>query len=132
MPKQVEGPTKNRKHVHDPKTLRPPPKPPYYLDPDEDNPDDSEDDSEASGMEPSKPGGSADEVKEGDRIFITTYISLEAISVTSPISQQIVEESAKDNLRQEKSLHDMVPPCFWGHMDVFVKKSFDSLPECRP
>ena len=26
----------------------------------------------------------------------------------------------------------MVPPHFWGHMDVFAKKSFDSLPECRP
>ena len=78
-------------------------------------------------MEPSKPGGSANEVEEGDCIFITTYIPPEAIGVTSTISQQIMEESVKDNLRQEKSLHDMVPPCFWGHMDVFVKKSFNSL-----
>ena len=38
----------------------------------------------------------------------------------------------KDNPRQEKSLHDMVPPRFWGHMDVFAKKSFDSLPEHHP
>ena len=26
----------------------------------------------------------------------------------------------------------MVPPCFWDHMDVFAKKSFDSLPRCHP
>ena len=26
----------------------------------------------------------------------------------------------------------MVPPRFWGHMDVFAKKSFDSLPKRRP
>ena len=43
-----------------------------------------------------------------------------------------MEESAKDNLRQERSLYDMVPPRFWGHMDVFAKKSFNSLPECHP
>ena len=73
---------------------------------------------EASGMELSEPGGSANEVKEGDRIFITMYIPPEAISATSTISQRIAEESVKDNPRQEKSLHDMVPPHFWGHMDA--------------
>ena len=26
----------------------------------------------------------------------------------------------------------MIPPCFWGHMDIFAKKFFDSLPERRP
>ena len=110
----------------------PPPKPPYYPDPNEDDPDDSEDDLEALGTELSKPGSSANEVEEGNRIFITMYIPPEAIGMTSTISQQIMEESAKDNPRQEKSLHDMVPPCFWDHMDVFVKKSFDSLPEGCP
>ena len=114
----------------DPQT--PPPKPPYYLDPNEDDPDDSEDSLEASGMELSEPGGSANEVEEGDRIFITMYIPPEAISATSTISQRIAEESVKDNLRQEKSLHNMVSPRFWGHVDVFAKKSFDSLPRRRP
>ena len=94
------------------------PKPPYYPDPDEDNPDGPEDDLEASGTEPSEPGGSTDEVEEGDRIFIMTYTPPKAISTTSTTSQQIMEESAKDNPRQEKSLHDMVPPRFWGHMDA--------------
>ena len=83
-------------------------------------------------MEPSEPGGSADEVEEGDRIFVMTYTSPEAIGATSMISPQIAEESVKDNPRQEKSLHDMVTPHFWGHMDVFAKKSFDSLPERHP
>ena len=45
-----------------------------------------------------------------------------------------MEESAKDNLKQdnlkqEKSLHDMVPPCFWDCMDVFAKKSFVMITE---
>ena len=72
-------------------TLRPsdppPPKTPYYPDPDEDNPDDLEDDSEASGKEQSEPGGSADEVKEGDHIFVMTYTPPETIGATSMISQ---------------------------------------------
>ena len=87
MPKQVEGPTKNGRHIHNPKALRPPPKTLYYPDPDKDDPDDSEDDSEALGMEPSEPGGSANKVEEGDCIFVMTYIPLEAISATSMISQ---------------------------------------------
>ena len=117
---------KARPQPKDPQT---PPQTPYYLDPNEDDPDDFEDNLEASGKESSEPGGLANEVEEGDCIFITMYIPPEAISATSTISQRIAEESAKDNPRQERSLHDMVPPCFWGHMDVFTKKSFDSLPE---
>ena len=74
-----------------------PSKPPYYPDPGEDDPDDPEDDSEVLVMEPSKPGGSVDEVKEGDCIFITMYMPLEAIGMTSTISQRITEESVKDN-----------------------------------
>ena len=56
----------------------------------------------------------------------------ETVSATSTISQRIAEESVKDNLKREKSLHDMIPPCLWGHMDIFAKKSFDSLPEHHP
>ena len=121
-----------RKARPQPESSQTPPKTPYYPDPDKDDPDDLEDDSEASGMEPSKPGGSVDEVKEGDCIFVTTYTPPEAIGATSTISQRITEESVKDNPRQEKSLHNMVPPHFWGHMDVFTKKSFNSLPKCCP
>ena len=55
-----------------------------------------------------------------------TYMLLETIGAISMISPQIAKESAKDNLKQVKSLHDMVPPCFWGH--ICLRKEVLQLP----
>ena len=111
-----------------------PPKSTDYPDLDEDDLNDSEDqdDEEMLLAEPSTDGSHTSEVEEGDCIFVTMYAPPEIIGTMSTISQQITEESVKDNLKQEKSLHDMVSPCFWDHIDVFLKKSFDSLPQFHP
>ena len=115
-----------------PKKPQTPPQPPNYPDPDEGTSDDEDDSEETLGGELSGIGGCSDRVEEGDRIFVTMHMLPETVGATSTISQQIAEESAKDNPKWEKSLHDMIPPCFWGHMDIFAKKFFDSLPERCP
>ena len=119
---------KTRPRSEGPQTL---PQPTCYPDLDEDDLNNLEDDEETSEAEPNKAEGCTDKVEEGDHIFVMTYMLPETIGATSMISQQIVE-SVKDNPKQEKSLHNMVPLCFWGHIDIFVKKSFDSLPKHHP
>ena len=97
-----------------PENPQTPPQPPNYPDPDEGTSDDEDDGEEASGGELSEIGGCSDRVEEGDRILVTTYMPPETVSATSTISQQIAEESAKDNPKQEKSLHNMIPPLLLG------------------
>ena len=75
-----------------------------------------------------------DSLKDGDRLFITSYReglpqTSETIHATSTMSQRIAEGMAKNAPRNEIPTLDLIPSQYCDYDEVFVKESFDSLPE---
>jgi hypothetical protein len=92
--------------------------------------DEDEDDSDP------REGDSAceDGLEDGDRLFITSYCAelpraSETICTTSTVSQRIAEGMAKNAPHNEIPALDLVPSQYCNYDEVFLKESFDSLPE---
>jgi hypothetical protein len=75
-----------------------------------------------------KPYEGDDQLEEGDRLFATTIpCEAEFIQATLNISQRLAE--AFHNNSEPKSFHESVPTHLHGFEDVFLKASFDRLPD---
>ncbi len=72
----------------------------------------------------------ADNIGEGDRIFMTVIKQPEQISAVQTISQRLNEAAIKNSQPQEggPSLMEMLPKEYHDYEDVFSKTSFDELP----
>jgi hypothetical protein len=69
-----------------------------------------------------------DSFEEGDHIFIATIpCKVEFVCATSNILQQLALAFHKN--AQSKSFHESIPAHFYKFEDLFVKSSFDHLPD---
>jgi hypothetical protein len=75
-----------------------------------------------------EPYTGGDSLEEGDRLFVTTIpCEAEFIQATSNILQRLAEVFHKNS--EPKSFHESIPMHFHDFKDLFMKSSFDRLPD---
>ena len=72
------------------------------------------------------------EIDPEDRVFVSFLHHEQHINATSTVSQQLAEESHKQDSEKKRTFEEIVPEQYHQFKDVFSKESFDQLPDRKP